>query len=64
MAVSPSGTSTAPRPGLEAAFTAAELTGLITKDFGPLMPLRLGSTPHVPPAKGQWSQWGPSGSVG
>jgi hypothetical protein len=21
------------------------------------MPLRLDSTPHVPPAMGQWSQW-------
>jgi SAM-dependent methyltransferase len=47
-----------PKTGLEIHFfTAAELTGLTRNDFSPLMPLRLDSTPHVPPAKGQWSQW-------
>lgn len=47
-----------PKTGLEIHFfTAAELTGLMGKDFSPVMALRLDSTPHVPPARGQWSQW-------
>ena len=47
-----------PKTGLEIHFfAAAELAGLIGKGFTPLMPLRLDSTPHVPPATGQWSQW-------
>jgi SAM-dependent methyltransferase len=47
-----------PKTGLEIHFfTAAELTGLMSKDFSPVMPPRLNSTPHVPPARGQWSQW-------
>jgi len=47
-----------PKSGLEIHFfTAAELTGLTRKDFSPLMPLRLDSTPHIRPAEGQWSQW-------
>jgi len=47
-----------PKAGLEIRFfAAAELTGLIGKGFTALMPLRLDSTPHVPPATGQWSQW-------
>jgi hypothetical protein len=47
-----------PKTGLQIhSFTAAELTGLTRNDFSPLMPLRLDSTPQVPSAKGQWSQW-------
>jgi SAM-dependent methyltransferase len=47
-----------PKTGLEIHFfAAAELTGLIGKGFTPLMPLRLDSTPHGPPATGRWSQW-------
>ena len=47
-----------PKTGLEVHFvTAAELAGLLGKGFTALMPLRLDSTPHAPPATGQWSQW-------
>jgi len=47
-----------PKTGLEIHFfTAAELTGLMGEDFSPVMPLRFDSTPHVRPAKSQWSQW-------
>jgi SAM-dependent methyltransferase len=46
-----------PKTGLEIHFfTAAELTSL-AQGFSPLIPPRLESTPHVPPARGQWSQW-------
>jgi len=38
-------------------FTAAELEGAIPAGFSLVLPLRLDSTPHDPPAAGQWSQW-------
>ena len=38
-------------------FTAAELEGCIPAGFSLVLPLRLDSTPHDPPAAGQWSQW-------
>jgi SAM-dependent methyltransferase len=38
-------------------FTATELSALVGPGFSPVLPLRLASTPHQPPALGQWSQW-------
>jgi len=47
-----------PKTGLDIHFfTAAELERLIGGGFTAVLPPRLDSTPHAPPARGQWSQW-------
>jgi len=47
-----------PKTGLDIHFfTAAELERLAGDGFTAVLPPRLDSTPHAPPARGRWSQW-------
>jgi SAM-dependent methyltransferase len=47
-----------PKTGLDIHFfTAAELERLTGDGFTAVLPPRLDSTPHAPPARGRWSQW-------
>jgi SAM-dependent methyltransferase len=47
-----------PKAGLDIHFFAgAELADLTGDGFTPVVSLRLDSTPHAPPGRGQWSQW-------
>ena len=47
-----------PKAGLNIHFfAAAELAGLTSREFTPVLPPRLDRTRRVPPAAGQWSQW-------